>query len=133
MEKQTPAPTRANLMTGEEYRESLRRLKPVVYVDGQLIDSVVDAPSLRPGVNALSFTYDFALRPEVAPIALATQTDRNRVVNRMLHINESSGDLLNKLEVVRVMCQETGCAQRYLGHDALNGIAQAVAQIDDAG
>ena len=132
MEKQTPAPTRANLMTGEEYRESLRRLKPVVYVDGQLIESVVDAPSLRPGVNALSFTYDFALRPEVAPIALATQTDRNRVVNRMLHINESSGDLLNKLEVVRVMCQETGCAQRYLGHDALNGIAQAVAQIDDA-
>ncbi len=132
----TPASARASLMTGEEYRESLRRLKPVVYVDGQLIESVADAPALRPGVNALSFTYDFALRPEVVQIALATQTDRHRadgrVVNRMLHINESSGDLLNKLEVVRVMCQETGCAQRYLGHDALNGIAQAVAHIDDA-
>ncbi|QIL80571.1 4-hydroxyphenylacetate 3-hydroxylase [Diaphorobacter sp. HDW4A] len=132
MQIETLAPDRARLMSGEEYRESLRRLKPVVYVNGQLIDSVVDASSLRPGVNALSFTYDFALRPEVQPMALATQSSRNRVVNRMLHINESSGDLLNKLEVVRVMCQETGCAQRYLGHDALNGIAQAVAHIDDA-
>ena len=50
----------------------------------------------------------------------------------MLHINESSGDLLNKLEAVRALCQETGCAQRYLAHDALNGIGQAVARIDDA-
>jgi 4-hydroxybutyryl-CoA dehydratase/vinylacetyl-CoA-Delta-isomerase len=42
----------------------------------------------------------------------------------MLHINESAGDLLNKLEAVRILCQETGCAQRYLAHDALNGIGQ---------
>jgi hypothetical protein len=37
----------------------------------------------------------------------------------MLHIDMSSGDLLNKLEAVRLLCQETGCAQRYLAHDAL--------------
>ena len=132
MDSKTAAPTRARLMSGEEYRESLRRLNPVVYIDGRKVESVVDEPLLRPGVNALSFSYDFALRPEVAPLALATQTHRNRVVNRMLHLNESSGDLLNKLEVVRVLCQETGCAQRYLGHDALNGLGQAVAAIDDA-
>src|SRR3546814_10168376 len=64
--------------------------------------------------RSLAFTYDYALRPELAPIALATQSERNRVVSRMLHVNESSGDLLNKLEAVRVLCQETGCAQRYL-------------------
>lgn len=127
-----PAPTRANLMSGDAYRESLRRYKPKVFVDGREITSVADEPSLRPGVNALAFTYDYALRPELAPIALATQTFRNRTVARMLHVNESSGDLLNKLEAVRVLCQETGCAQRYLAHDALNGLYQAVARIDDA-
>jgi 4-hydroxybutyryl-CoA dehydratase/vinylacetyl-CoA-Delta-isomerase len=125
-------PMRAELMTGDQYRESLRRLKPVVYVDGQLVASVADEPSLRPGVNALAFTYDFALDPAVAPLALATQTGRNRVVSRMAHINESAGDLLNKLEAVRLLCQETGCAQRYLVHDAMNGLNQAVAHIDDA-
>lgn len=50
----------------------------------------------------------------------------------MLHIDESAGDLLNKLEAIRVLCQETGCAQRYLAHDALNGILQAVTKMDDA-
>lgn len=126
------APTKAKLMTGDEYRESLRRLHPVVYVDGRRIDSVADEPMLRPGVNALAYTYDFALDAQRAPVALANQSKRNRIVNRMLHVDESAGDLLNKLEAVRLLCQETGCAQRYLAHDALSGLAQAVATIDDA-
>lgn len=123
---------RVDLMSGDAYRESLRGYKPKVFVDGREVASVADEPSLRPGVNALAFTYDFALNPEWAPIALATQASRNRVVPRMLHVNESAGDLLNKLEAVRVLCQETGCAQRYLAHDALNGLAQVTAHIDDA-
>lgn len=126
------APTRAPLMSGDDYRESLRRLKPAVYVDGRRVESVVDDPALQPGVNALAYTYDFARNPDYAPVALATQASRNRVVNRMLHLNDSAGDLLNKLEAVRLLCQETGCAQRYLAHDALNALAQVTARIDDA-
>ncbi len=119
-------------MSSADYRESLRRLKPVVYVDGQLIASVADAPCLAPGVNALGYTYDIARDPKLAPLMTATQSSDGRVVNRMLHVNESAGDLLNKLEAVRIMCQETGCAQRYLAHDALNALAQVSARIDDA-
>jgi len=119
-------------MDGQAYRESLRRLKPRVYVDGRGVASVADEPALRPGVNALAYTYDAALKSDWAPLALATQTHRGRQVSRMLHLNESSADLLNKLEYVRLLCQETGCAQRYLAQDALNGLAQAVAAIDDA-
>lgn len=128
----TLAATPARLMSGADYRESLRRLRPVVYVDGQRVESVADEPALAPGVNALAFTYDFARDAKVAPVALATQASRGRQVNRMLHVNESAGDLLNKLEAVRLLCQETGCAQRYLAHDALNALAQVTARIDDA-
>ncbi len=122
----------AKLMSGDEYRESLRSYRPRVFLDGREVASVVDEPGFAPGVNALAYTYDFARRPELERLALATQYSRQRVVNRMLHVNESSGDLLNKLEVVRLLCQETGCAQRYLAHDALNGLAQVSARIDDA-
>jgi len=60
-----PGLAAAKLITGADYRESLRRYKPTVHVDGRLIDSVADAPSLQPGINALAFTYDFALDPAV--------------------------------------------------------------------
>jgi 4-hydroxybutyryl-CoA dehydratase/vinylacetyl-CoA-Delta-isomerase len=119
-------------MSGADYRESLRSRKPRVYVDGELIESVADAPQLRPGVDAIAVTYDFARREELAPIMTAVQTSRGRSVNRMLHVDESAGDLLNKLEAVRVLCQETGCAQRYLVHDGLAAVSQVAAAIDDA-
>ncbi|MGH9888654.1 MAG: 4-hydroxyphenylacetate 3-hydroxylase family protein, partial [bacterium] len=115
-----------------DYEASLRQYHPKVFVDGRLVESVVDEPALRPGINAVGLTYDYALRPEYAPVMTATQGSSGKLVNRLLHINTSSGDLLNKLEAVRLVCQETGCAQRYLTHDALNAIHQVSARLDDA-
>ena len=120
------------LMSSDNYRESLRRYKPVVYVDGRKVESVADEPALAPGVNAIALTYDYALRAEYAPILTATDSTSGKIVNRFTHINTGAGDLLNKLEAVRLVCQETGCAQRYLTHDALNAIGQVSARIDDA-
>lgn len=120
----------AALMSGAAYRESLRRLHPTVFVDGRRVDSVADEPALQPGINAIALTYDFALRPELAPLMTAVQHTSGRRVNRLSHIDTSAGDLLNKLEAVRLLCQETGCAQRYLTHDALNAIGQVSARID---
>jgi 4-hydroxybutyryl-CoA dehydratase/vinylacetyl-CoA-Delta-isomerase len=117
-------------MTSADYRESLRRYHPTVFVDGERIASVADEPRLAPGINAIGLTYDYALRPELAQLMRATQAATGTVVNRMLHINASPGDLLNKLEAVRILCQETGCAQRYLAHDAFNALWQATHRID---
>lgn len=125
--------TRVELKSGDAYRESLRGYSPKVFVDGREVASAVDEPALRPGVNALAFTCDFALSPECAPIALATQASRHRVVPRMLHVNESAGDLLNKLEAVRVLCLETGCAQRYLAHVQDNDLSLGIAMTDAKG
>jgi 4-hydroxybutyryl-CoA dehydratase/vinylacetyl-CoA-Delta-isomerase len=124
--------TETPLMSGKDYRESLRKYRPTVFVDGRRVDSVADEPAFAPGINAIALTYDYALKPQYAPLMTAVQHTRGRRVNRFSHINTSSGDLLNKLEAVRLVCQETGCAQRYLTHDALNAIGQVSARIDDA-
>ena len=126
-----PAPT-ATLMSGDDFRESLRRYKPRVFLDGRLVGSVADERGFGPGINAIALTYDYALKPKYAPIMTAVQHTSGKLVNRLSHINTSSGDLLNKLEAVRLVCQETGCAQRYLTHDALNAIGQVSSRIDDA-
>ncbi len=120
------------MMSADEYRESLRQYSPTVYLDGRKVESVADEPGFEPGVNAVGLTYDYALREEFASVMTATQQSSGKTVNRLLHINTSSGDLLNKLEAVRLVCQETGCAQRYLTHDAVNAIHQVSARLDDA-
>ena len=120
------------MMSADEYRESLRQYNPTVYLDGRKVESVADEPGFEPGVNAVGLTYDYALRDEFASVMRATQQSSGKTVNRLLHINTSSGDLLNKLEAVRLVCQETGCAQRYLTHDAVNAIHQVSARLDDA-
>ncbi len=112
-------------MSAEEYRTSLRAYRPNVFVNGRRVESVADDPQLAPGVAAIGLTYELALKPELHPIMRATQHTTGAAVHRFSHINRSTNDLLDKLEAVRLVCQETGCAQRYLTQDALNAIWQA--------
>jgi 4-hydroxybutyryl-CoA dehydratase/vinylacetyl-CoA-Delta-isomerase len=120
------------LMTAADYRDSLRGLHPRVFVNGQRVESVPDEPLLAPGINGVGVTYDFAHKAEHKALMTAVQGTSGKTVNRMLHIDESSTDLLYKLEAVRLVCKVSGCAQRYLSHDALNAFFQATRRTDEA-
>ena len=119
------------LMTAEGYRESLRAYNPRVFIDGNPVESVADDPRLQPGIRAVGVTYDFAQRPEYGALMLAEEQSSGKTVNRMLHVNRHTEDLLSKLEAVRLLCRESGCAQRYLTHDALNAIYQSTWAISE--
>lgn len=119
------------LMSAADYRESLRAYRPRVFVNGQAVDSVADEPSLSPGIAGVGVTYDFALMPAHRRLMTARQGTSGETVNRMLHIDETPQDLLDKLEAVRLLCRTSGCAQRYLAHDALNGLYQATRAADE--
>ena len=120
------------MMSGAEYRESLRRVSPRVFVNGRAVESVVDEPLLAPGVNAVAVTYDLALDPAHREVMTAVQGTSGKTVNRLLHVNDTSTDLLRKLEAVRLVCRMSGCAQRYLTHDGFNGLYQATHRADAA-
>lgn len=120
------------LMSAAEYRESLRAYKPRVFVDGDAIASVADEPRLAPGINAIGVTYDYALDPAHAALALAPHASRAGQVNRFIALNHNSDDLLAKLEFTRLTCQETGCAMRYLSMDGLNAAWQLTHRLDAA-
>jgi 4-hydroxybutyryl-CoA dehydratase/vinylacetyl-CoA-Delta-isomerase len=119
------------LMSADHYRDSLRSLKPRVFVNGEHIASVADSPLLAPGIAATGVAYDFALAEEHRALMTARQGTSGKTVNRMLHIDETSTDLLYKLEAVRLVCRTSGCAQRYLSHDALNALFQATRRLDE--
>src|SRR5436190_8365521 len=115
-------------MSSAEYRESLRRYSPRVFLKGEAVDSVADDPRLGPGIAAIGVSYDFARDPAHAPLMRAAAN--GGTVPRMLAIDATSADLLYKLEAVRLLCRRCGCAQRYLSHDCLNAAFEATLAAD---
>lgn len=120
------------LMTARDYRDSLRAYKPRVFVNGARVESVADEPLLAPGINGVGVAYDLAHVDMHKAIMTATQATSGKTVNRMLHIDRDADDLLYKLEAVRLVCRVSGCALRYLSHDAMSGIYQATKRADAA-
>lgn len=118
------------MMSAADYRESLRAYAPRVFINGRRVLSVSDEPLLAPGIAGVGITYDFALAGEHKTLMTARQATSGKTVNRFLHINETSTDLLYKLEAVRLVCKVSGCAQRYLVQDAFNGLFQATHRAD---
>lgn len=118
------------MMTAHDYRESLRSLKPLVFVNGREVANVADDPDLLPGINAIGLTYDIALQTDSRQLAVARQHTSGKEINRLLHVNTTTDDLLNKLELTRVVCQETGCAMRYLTMDGVNALYQSTQRTD---
>ncbi len=120
------------LMSSIDYRESLRGYRPKVFVRGQRVNSVADEPLLMPGINAIGLTYDYALRKDYRELTRAIQFTSGKEINRLMQVTRTSEDLLNKLELVRLICQDTGCAMRYLTMDGLNALYQSTFRTDDA-
>ena len=53
------------LMTGQQYRESLRKRRPLkVFFDGKLLENPMEHPSIKSSVNSVALTYELALDPE---------------------------------------------------------------------
>jgi 4-hydroxybutyryl-CoA dehydratase/vinylacetyl-CoA-Delta-isomerase len=120
-----------SMMTGKEYRESLRRLKPETYYLGEKIESVVDHPAFVPHVNAAALTYEMALAPEFEELMTATSHLTGEKINRFTHIHHSHDDLVRKVKMLRAIGQQTGsCFQRCVGHDGLNAAYSVTYDID---
>ena len=119
------------LMTGEQYEESLRKLNLKVYMFGKRVENVVDNPIIRPSMNAVKATYEFAQMPEYEDLMTATSHLSGNKVNRFTHIHQNTEDLVKKTKMGRLLGSKTGCCfQRCVGMDAMNAISITSYNID---
>jgi len=109
------------IVTGDDYVESLRGRDLKVHYLGERVPEVVDHPVVRPSVNAVARTFDLAVdEPE---LATAQSSLSGRRVNRFLHVAESADDLVMQNKMQRRLGQDTGtCFQRCVGMDAFNAL-----------
>ena len=119
------------MMTGKQYRESLRQLKPEIYYMGEKVQNMVDHPAFIPHVNAAALTYEMALAPEFEELLTVTSHLTGERINRYTHIHHSHDDLVKKIKMLRAIGQQTGsCFQRCVGHDGLNAVYSVTYDID---
>ena len=119
------------LMTGEQYIESIRKLKMNVYMFGKKIDCAVDDPILRPSLNSVRMTYDLAQMPEYQDLMTAVSPYTGQRVNRFTHIHQSTSDLIKKVKMQRLLGQQTAaCFQRCVGMDAFNAEFSTTYEVD---
>ena len=119
------------LMTGEQYIESIRKMNMQVYMFGKKIDSPVDDPILRPSLNSVRMTYDLAQKPEYQDLMTAISPLTGERVNRFTHIHQSTGDLVKKVKMQRLLGQQTAaCFQRCVGMDAFNAVYSTTYEVD---
>jgi 4-hydroxybutyryl-CoA dehydratase/vinylacetyl-CoA-Delta-isomerase len=118
------------LMTGEEYVESMRKLKLNIYMFGEKIENPIDHPILRPSLNSVKATYDLAQLPEYEDLMTVTLDD-GRKINRFANIHRSTDDLIKKVKMQRLCGQKTAaCFQRCVGMDAFNAEWSTTYEID---
>jgi len=116
---------------GIEYIESLKSLKPVVYLFGNKIDSVVEDPMFQPHIHAAAMTYELAHWPEFEEIMTATSHITDKKISRFTHIHQNTDDLVKKVRMLRLLGQRTAtCFQRCVGLDGLNAVYVTTYEID---
>jgi 4-hydroxybutyryl-CoA dehydratase/vinylacetyl-CoA-Delta-isomerase len=121
----------STLMTGEEYEASLRKLRFKVYLNGELVENPVDHPIIRPSMNSVKMTYRLAQDPQYRELMTATSHLSGRTVNRFCHLHQSTGDLVAKVKMQRLLGQKTAaCFQRCVGMDAINAVDSTTFEMD---
>jgi len=120
------------MKTKEEYIESLRKLKPRVYLYGREVGSVPDEPALRPGVNSVGSTYDYAWssEPKVKALFRAKSAITGNETNVFNHMPQNKDDLYQWLEMMRFEGREVGCIMRCVGSDLLRTMFVTTYEID---
>ncbi|MDR3590074.1 MAG: 4-hydroxyphenylacetate 3-hydroxylase family protein [Negativicutes bacterium] len=119
------------LKTGQQYEDSLRKLKFKVYLQGELVENPVDHPIIRPSMNSVKMTYDLAQDPEFEDLMTAKSHLDGQKVNRFCHLHQSTDDLVKKVKMQRLLGQKTAsCFQRCVGMDAINAVDSVTFEMD---
>ncbi|MDY6821295.1 MAG: 4-hydroxyphenylacetate 3-hydroxylase family protein [Deferribacterota bacterium] len=119
------------IMNEEEYKDSLKALKPTVYHFGKKIDNIFDDPIIVSHINAAGETYKAAFDPESTRLATANSHLAGEKINRFTHIHQSVDDLIKKVKLLRMLGQRTGtCFQRCVGLDGLSAVYSTTFEMD---
>jgi len=117
--------------TKAQYIESLRNLKPAVYMFGKKVENAVDNRRIRAGINATAATYELAEMAEYREMMTTKSRFTGEVINRFTNPPQSIEDLVMRVKINRALGGRVGtCFQRCTGLDCLSTLSIVTYDID---
>ena len=119
------------LMTPEQFEESLKKLKPRVFMNGKKVASVLENKNTRTVVEANKASYAWALDAKYRDIMSCYSPLIGGIVNRYTHVSASADDLVRKAEAGTFTAEMLGtCIYRCVGYDAFHALASTAWEMD---
>jgi len=122
------------MRTPEEYKESLRRMRPNVFKFGELIKDVTIHPATRNTVEGHAQIYRASLDKETAEIFTKISSLSGERISRYLSLIESADDMLANSRMKRLVFNMTGTCTggRCVGWNSINAMWATTYDMDAA-
>jgi 4-hydroxybutyryl-CoA dehydratase/vinylacetyl-CoA-Delta-isomerase len=120
------------LRTPDQYLDSLRRQRPVVYARGQRIDNVVDHPLFASTISCWgTWVFRAAHDPELAPTMIASPDLNGEAGHVFWHMATSADDLIQNLWAARLLSERSPLSgYASIGRDELQSLLMATYDLD---
>ena len=119
------------LMTPEQFEESLKALKPKVYMNGKRVENILENRNTRTVVEANKASYEWALDPRYQDIMTCDSPLVGERVNRYTHVSTCTDDLVKKAEAGTFTAEMLGtCIYRCVGYDAFHSLSSTCWEMD---
>jgi len=119
------------LMTPEAFEESLKKVKPRIFMNGKQIENVLENRNTRTVVEANKASYAWALDPRYKDIMTCYSPLIDDVVNRYTYVSADNEDLVKKAEAGTFTAEMLGtCIYRCVGYDAFHSLASTTWEMD---
>ncbi|MCX7636051.1 MAG: hypothetical protein N2Z74_09960, partial [Syntrophales bacterium] len=89
------------IKTGEQYRESLRKLKPCVYILGEKVQDVVASPHFRIPLGEMAKFYDWATDPSMKAKFACPSSLIDAEVSFWTHLRQDRDELRRMITVMK--------------------------------
>jgi len=119
------------LMTPEQFEESLKGIKPRVFMNGKQVENILENRNTRTVIEANKASYEWALDPKYKDIMTCYSPLIDDVVNRYTYVSASNEDLVNKANAGTFTAEMLGtCIYRCVGYDAFHSLAATTWEMD---
>ncbi len=112
------------MKTSDEYKKSLKKMRPNIYKFGKLIKDVTTHPATKRTVEGHAQIFDAAKDDEYKDILTTKSSLTGKRISRYLSIINSAEDMISNVRMKRLMFNLTGTCTggRCVGFNALNSM-----------